>query len=417
MKIDDPGSSGKERDKIASRPMEPPYTLREGVGDPLKPWANQVQADNKQLAKSSVCLAWYLRESFHRSSGWAFPGIDTMSRDLRLNRSTVIRAIHELDARGHLCIGRGGGRNNVNLYRPVLWVGAAEIRSKPETVAQLRHRLPDENSGTAMPPFSSDGDAKQSHSGSETVAFRPLNSGTAMPPEPRNLEREPSRSVADATRPGDDAWKRFRAIYPKRDGANPWTPAEKKFRALMKAGANPEEIISGAERYAAELRTTGQERTRYVAQAVTWLNQQRWNDGAEEPAPKEIKTFEVREGTQEAQAWLDHFKRERRAYALTRMREDWTFGKPYLAISQWPPEYRAATQASQPNSHNGCDTFASVTRSEHVTAAKASQPLSHSDCDAVTLSRPRELILPQTDAALPSVEWQSGLQLTEGGEP
>jgi putative DNA primase/helicase len=72
---------------------------------------------------------------------------------------------------------------------------------------------------------------------------------------------------------------------------------------------------------------------------------------------------------------------------------------------------------SQPMRRSDCDVLEGVTRSEHVTAAKASQPLSHSDCDGVTLSSPQKLDQHQADATLPSVEWQSGSQLTKGGEP
>lgn len=99
------------------------------------------------------------------------------------------------------------------------------------------------------------------------------------------------RAVAEATRPADrfdDFWK----AYPKRDGANPKEPARKKFTAAVKAGADAETIISAAVRYAREMREKQQFGTPYVAQAVTWLNQQRWGDyqptappmGAQAPA-------------------------------------------------------------------------------------------------------------------------------------
>lgn len=84
------------------------------------------------------------------------------------------------------------------------------------------------------------------------------------------------RAIAAATRPSrfDEFWK----TYPRRDGANPRVPARKKFESLVRSGTDPDEIIAAAGRYAGEIRGKGQERTSFVAQAMTWLNQQRWED-------------------------------------------------------------------------------------------------------------------------------------------
>jgi hypothetical protein len=50
-----------------------------------------------------------------------------------------------------------------------------------------------------------------------------------------------------------------------------------KFEAAVKSGTPPADIICGAENYAAYVQ---QERTepRFVAQAQTWLSQERWTD-------------------------------------------------------------------------------------------------------------------------------------------
>jgi uncharacterized protein YdaU (DUF1376 family) len=90
-------------------------------------------------------------------------------------------------------------------------------------------------------------------------------------------KKEDIRAVANATRP-DDRFLEFWEAYPKRDGANPKEPARKKFAALIKSGVDPGAIIAGAGRYAVDMRARVQENTPYVAQAVTWLNQQRWGD-------------------------------------------------------------------------------------------------------------------------------------------
>lgn len=90
-------------------------------------------------------------------------------------------------------------------------------------------------------------------------------------------------AVATTTRPEiDHSFNEFKQAYPKRDGANPWTPARKVFEAAIKRGVEATAIIAGARLYAAKDRE--KIGTPYIAQAVTWLRQQRWTDyGAQAP--------------------------------------------------------------------------------------------------------------------------------------
>lgn len=105
----------------------------------------------------------------------------------------------------------------------------------------------------------------------------------AQKPEARDQkpekERTDSRAVAVATRPEIEIdFDKFWLAYPERDGANPKAPAQKKFTAAVRAGEPPSAIIAGATAYArAETERVG---TPYIAQAVTWLNQRRWEDYA-----------------------------------------------------------------------------------------------------------------------------------------
>lgn len=77
-----------------------------------------------------------------------------------------------------------------------------------------------------------------------------------------------------------EAFSRFRAAYPRRDGANPWLPAKKKFAALVKTGVNPETMIAAAVALAREESARGNVGTKFIPQALTWLNQQRFQDQA-----------------------------------------------------------------------------------------------------------------------------------------
>ena len=95
------------------------------------------------------------------------------------------------------------------------------------------------------------------------------------------------RPVAKATRP--DAGKvfdlEFWPAYPKREGENPKKPARKAFIVAVKSGHDPTAIVAGAKHYAAEMQRIKHVGTRYVAQAVTWLHQARWEDHQQTAPP------------------------------------------------------------------------------------------------------------------------------------
>lgn len=59
--------------------------------------------------------------------------------------------------------------------------------------------------------------------------------------------------------------------YPKREGGNSKTEALKAYRARVKAGVPPEDLLSGVRRYATYNRATGKEGTAFVKQAATFF--------------------------------------------------------------------------------------------------------------------------------------------------
>jgi hypothetical protein len=148
--------------------------------------------------------------------------------------------------------------------------------------------------------------------------------------------KENIRAVDKSTRPDvkskfDEFWKE----YPRRDGANPKAPSFKKFRAALASGTDPDEIIAGAKRYAAEMRAKGQEKSPYVAQAMTWLGQQRWGDyGEPEPAAaSSAPDLYFQQDTPQFIAWEAH-RRATTGKGLIMGR-----GGGWLAPAQWPPGY------------------------------------------------------------------------------
>ncbi|GHE70107.1 hypothetical protein GCM10019059_32420 [Camelimonas fluminis] len=101
-----------------------------------------------------------------------------------------------------------------------------------------------------------------------------------------NHQENHSSAASPPRRPeSDDLFDQFWAAYPRRgQAANPKKPAREKFARAVKAGANPQVIIAAARRYADIERRAGRFDTEKVAQAMTWLNQQRWDDYAEQPS-------------------------------------------------------------------------------------------------------------------------------------
>jgi hypothetical protein len=95
-------------------------------------------------------------------------------------------------------------------------------------------------------------------------------------------------------RPGrDEIFEKFWKAYPHRgDASDPKQPARDKFDKAVKRGADPEDIIAAAARYAEIERKAGRAGTEKVAQAATWLNQARWGDYAE-AAPSQSQSSQV----------------------------------------------------------------------------------------------------------------------------
>lgn len=99
------------------------------------------------------------------------------------------------------------------------------------------------------------------------------NSRGDTPPISPSVERS-----LPAKPDSDEGFVEFWSIYPKREGGSPKKPALQSYRRALKRGATPSEILRGAEVYASAMARAGKVGTPYVAQAATWLNNDRWAD-------------------------------------------------------------------------------------------------------------------------------------------
>jgi hypothetical protein len=64
-----------------------------------------------------------------------------------------------------------------------------------------------------------------------------------------------------------DCWD----AYPKREGGNSRKEAEKAYRARLRSGVLPADLLAGVKRYALFVKAKGQEGTAYVKQAATFF--------------------------------------------------------------------------------------------------------------------------------------------------
>jgi hypothetical protein len=95
-----------------------------------------------------------------------------------------------------------------------------------------------------------------------------------IPPTPPKEKTTPSPLAPNGALGASDFFADFWLAYPRREGPNPKKPARLVFERLVAKGANPQRIISEARLLAKEHPTP----TRFVPQAVTWLNQERFDD-------------------------------------------------------------------------------------------------------------------------------------------
>lgn len=89
-----------------------------------------------------------------------------------------------------------------------------------------------------------------------------------------------------------DCWK----AYPKRSGGNSRKEASKAYRARLKTGVLPADMLAGVKRYAAYIRGTGKEGTAYVKQASTFFGAgEHWREPWTLPAGVPGKSHEPAE--------------------------------------------------------------------------------------------------------------------------
>lgn len=236
---------------------------------------------------------------YSNDDGVSYPGVETICRQLGLGESTVRTAISELESAGWLRreFRRKGNRNSSNKYHLNFERLEALARIEKDKVKALKEEQrnrdsfhPPESEGSESDPLKSEGsnDFHPPESGKNGV-FTLQN----LDPDPQvNSKHDPqvnskheSQDIgasADAPAPArsakqdyspefETAWQ----AYPKRAGGNSKSAAWKHWKARLKDGVKPEDMLAGVKRYAAYCQTTGNTGTQYVKQAATFFGPDR----------------------------------------------------------------------------------------------------------------------------------------------
>jgi hypothetical protein len=89
----------------------------------------------------------------------------------------------------------------------------------------------------------------------------------------KNQAEQKNKNSLDANASVSALFEDFWIVFPKREGSNPKKPARERFLRLVAKGRDPHKLIDAALEFAKEHPSP----TRFVPQAVTWLNQERFD--------------------------------------------------------------------------------------------------------------------------------------------
>ncbi len=194
-------------------------------------------------------------------SGKCWPATTTLASELGVSDRRVRSCLRNLERRGYLKTEHRSGQRSLYLI--------CREASDPGTSVSGVEGYP----GT-------------SPSGGAEPELPGTPEGELPPKDTTNRFTEHILTVASLA---DQQFEVFWRTFPsRRPHSNPKKPARAKFKAAVKCGVAAADIIRGAENFAAYVEREGTD-PKFVPQAQTWLNQERWTQYQEaagsEPAP------------------------------------------------------------------------------------------------------------------------------------
>lgn len=210
-------------------------------------------ATSGKFSAGTLAVAWVLLFKFYNSTtARCDPGQTAIGKAAAVSPRHVKRATDELAAAGWFIIKGGAG---------------AMTKFGPTTAYMPQFgRVTDLSGG--VEPVSPD----------ETVTTDETRKDGVTNLSGKQGKDKQSNIMALLPDPVAEQFEKFWQTFPKRAGfPNPKKPAKQLFDRSIKAGIQPTEILTAAQAYREQVRTAGTP-PQYVAQAVTWLRQERWRD-------------------------------------------------------------------------------------------------------------------------------------------
>jgi len=225
--------------------------------------------------------------------GTCYPGQDTIARQACCSVKSVERALQAFEERGWLertPRRRKDGSRTSDLLELKL-AANPEPREQADTVSDrhepTRHPVP--TNPTSCP--------NQPDTLSGLTTFEPVRTEPVREPvrarepraendndqlfaligDPRPVKR--GKAKAEPTAAERENFDAFWSVYPRREGKQ---PALLAYVVAIRSGADPNRILTGAQRYAAVRQ--GQD-PKLTKMAQGWLNDRRWEDEIAEPPP------------------------------------------------------------------------------------------------------------------------------------
>ncbi len=206
---------------------------------------------DEQLGPADLRLLCALG-AFADRHGKCWPATTTLAKELRISDRRVRACLRKLEGCGYVQTEHRPGQRSVYLIvRKLVDPGTLASGVDPGTSA----------SGVGANPG--------------TPASAPPEHQHPGTPE----HQHPPNGVTNVTK--NDYTVRFEEFWqaypPRRPHSNPKKTARAKFEAALKRGVEPAVIIRGAENYAAYVQRERPD-SKFVAQAQTWLDQERWKE-------------------------------------------------------------------------------------------------------------------------------------------
>jgi hypothetical protein len=229
----------------------------------LTDWRDAVLSEYGPREPNARLVACALAKHSNARGGSCFPSQRTLASETGLKRKTVRRHLANLESEGWITIqqagqsGQGWKRHSYALLMPQRG-GVGNPASTGKVGEQLLHVT--EEGGVNDDP----------------------NVGSRLP------TRTPIEDTHTHTEGFDELW----SAYPKREGGNSKKAAFRAYKARLRDGVRPDELLEGVTRYArycdsADPPLTG---TRFVKQAATFLGpdehwRESWEDGRPNTPP------------------------------------------------------------------------------------------------------------------------------------